>query len=99
MENNWNRMQVPKKIARVLKMNAKHKDKVDLARQKIIANHFSASMMTLIKFSSFPPSLPDTQAFSVMLVPVLPHAIEWIGRDDQGSSLMYQVSRSVLVPK
>ena len=86
MENNWNRMQVPKKIARVLKLNAANEDKVDLACQKIIANHFSASMI-------------DTQAFSVMSVPVLPHAIEWIGRDIVCFSLMYQVLRSVLVPK
>ena len=86
MNNNWNQMKVPKKIARVLKLNAANEDKVDLARQKIIANHFSASMI-------------DTQAFSVMSVPVLPHAIEWIGRDIVCFSLMYQVSRAVLVPK
>ena len=85
MVNNRN-LQVPKKIARVLKMNAKHDDKKALARQKIIANHFSASKI-------------DTCAFSVMPVPLLPHAIDWIGRDLLGFSLMYQVSRAVLVPK
>jgi hypothetical protein len=77
-------MQVPKKIARVLKLNAKHEDKKSLARQKIIANHFSEI---------------DTRAFSVMSAPVLTQALEWIGRDILGFSLMYQVSRAVLVPK
>ena len=83
MVNNRN-LQVPKKIARVLKLNAKHEDKKSLVRQKIIANHFSEI---------------DTCAFSVMPVPLLPHAIDWIGRDLLGFSLMYQVSRAVLVPK
>ena len=84
IENNWNPMQVPKKIARVLKLNAKHEDKKSLVRQKIIANHFSEI---------------DTRAFSVMSAPVLTQALEWIGRDILGFSLMYQVSRAVLVPK
>jgi hypothetical protein len=86
MDNNWNPMQVPGNIARVLILNSANEDKVDLARQKIIANHFSASSM-------------NTQDFSEISVPVLPHATEWIGRDIVCFSLMYQVLRSVLVPK
>jgi hypothetical protein len=84
--NQWNQFQVPAHIANVLELNATNQDKVALARQKIIANHFSASKI-------------DTQAFSGMTVPVLPHALEWIGRDILGFSLLYQVSRVILVPK
>ena len=36
---------------------------------------------------------------AVMTVPVLPHVIEWIGRDLIGFSLLFQVSRGVLVSK
>jgi len=84
--DNWTQVQVPDNIAHVLELNEENQDKVVLARQKIISNHFSASRI-------------NTQAFAVMSVPVLPHAIEWIGRDLLGFSLLYQVSRSVLVPK
>ena len=84
--DNWTQVQVPDNIARVVELNETNQDKVVLARQKIISNHFSASRI-------------NTQAFAVMSVPVLPHAIEWIGRDLLGFSLLYQVSRSVLVPK
>jgi hypothetical protein len=79
-------IQVPFNIARVLALNATHEDKVVVARQKIIANHFSACKI-------------NTQAFAVMPVQVLPQAIHWIGRDSLGFSLMYQVLRGVLVPK
>jgi hypothetical protein len=84
--DNWTQVQVPDKIAHVVELNEANQDKVVLARQKIISNHFSDSRI-------------NTQAFDVMSVPVLPQAVEWIGRDLLGFSLLYQVSRSVLVPK
>jgi hypothetical protein len=84
--DNWTQVQVPDNIAHVLELNESNQDKVVLARQKIISNHFSASRI-------------NTQAFDVMSVPVLPQAVEWIGRDHLGFSLLYQVSRSVLAPK
>ena len=34
-----------------------------------------------------------------MSVPVLSQAVEWIGRELLGFSLLYQVLRGVLVPK
>jgi hypothetical protein len=71
-------IQAPFNIARVLALNATHEDKVVLARHKIIANHFSDSKI-------------NTHAFALMTVPVLPQALEWIGRDSLGFSLMYQV--------
>jgi hypothetical protein len=84
--DNWTQVQVPDNIAHVLELNESNQDKVVLARQKIISNHFSASRI-------------NTQAFDVMSVPVLPQAVDWIGRDHIGFSLLYQVSRSVLAPK
>jgi hypothetical protein len=46
INDQWNRMQIPDNIARVLKLNSTNEDKVALARQKIIAIHFSDSNMT-----------------------------------------------------
>ena len=43
INDQWNRMQIPDNIARVLKLNSTNEDKVALARQKIIAIHFSDS--------------------------------------------------------
>ena len=72
---------VPEELSRVLKMNTID-DKVAVARQKIIALHFSGINV-------------DIQAFAAMAVPILPDAIEWIGRDSVGFSLMYHVTRAI----
>ena len=72
---------VPKNLVRLLQMNA-NEDKVTLARQKVIAYHFSGSNV-------------DIQAFAAIARPVLPHAMEWIGRDLVGFSLMYHVTRDI----
>ena len=79
-------MQIPDNIDRVLKLNSTNEDKVARARQKIIAIHFSDSNT-------------NTEAFSEMAGHIHPHAIEWIGRDLIGFSLLYHVSRGVLVSK
>ena len=76
-------MVVPEDLARVLQMNTnENEDKVALARQRIFAYHFSGDNM-------------DIQEFSAMAVPILPHAIEWIGRDLDGFPLMYHVMRGI----
>lgn len=78
----------PVDIAHHLSLNGAYYDvgEVGIARRKIIENHFSTSKI-------------NTQAFALMSVPVLSQAVEWIGRDLLGFSLLYQVLRDVLVPK
>jgi hypothetical protein len=78
----------PVDIAHHLSLNGAYYDvgKVGIARHKIIENHFSTSKI-------------NTQAFALMSVPVLSQAVEWIGRELLGFSLLYQVLRGVLVPK
>jgi hypothetical protein len=79
--NGMHQMVVPEQLARVLQMNT-NEDKVAVARQKIIAYHFSGDNV-------------DIQAFAAMAVPILPNAIEWIGRDSVDFSLMYHVTRVI----
>jgi len=79
--NGIDRMVVPGDLVRLLQMNT-HEDKVAVARQKIIAHHFSGDNM-------------DIQAFSAMDVPILPHAIEWIGKDLIDFLLLYHVTRGI----
>ncbi len=74
-------MVVPENLVRLLQMNT-NEDKVILAREKIIAYHFSGSNV-------------DIEAFAAIARPILPRAMEWIGRDLVGFSLMYHITRGI----
>lgn len=76
--NEVNAEDVPDSIVSLLQMN-KNPDKASVARQKMIALHFSA-------ISEYTLDLETT---------VLPRTIEWIGRDDLGYSLMYNLLRGM----
>ena len=73
---------IPTKLARTLEIN-RNENKSAVARQKIIAYHFSSDKL-------------DIQVFIGMAVPVLPRALEWIGQDATGFNLMYHVTRGIL---
>ena len=72
---------IPDELASYLTLN-KHPGKAAVARQKILAYHFPAESANI-------------QVFDGMSVLMLPHAIEWIGRDGLGISLMYKVARGI----
>ena len=57
-------------------------NKSEVARQKILMHHFSGED-------------PNIEAFASMNMDILPRAMEWIGRNDLGLSLMYQVARGM----
>ena len=75
-------VRIPTKLARLLEIN-RNENKSAVARQKIIAYHFSSDKV-------------DIQVFIGMAVPVLPRALEWIGRDATGFNLLYHVTRGIL---
>ena len=54
-----------------------NENKVEVAREKILNSHFTGEAVDIGVFARMPEAL-------------LPHAIEWIGRDRLGFSLMYQ---------
>jgi hypothetical protein len=62
-----------------LSMNT-NPNKAEVARQKILDHHLSDEHA-------------DTSDFAGMSEPVLPHAIEWVGRDNDGLSAMYNLVR------
>ena len=70
----------PYSIYYMLRMN-RNPNKVEVARQKILMHHFSSSGS-------------DVDVFASMSKNVLPHAIEWIGRDKQCYSLMFDFARA-----
>jgi hypothetical protein len=70
----------PYSISYMLRMN-RNPNKVEVARQKILMHHFSSSGS-------------DVDVFASMSKNVLPHAIEWIGRDKQCYSLMFDFARA-----
>ena len=72
---------IPDELASYLTLN-KHPGKAAVARQKILAYHFPAESANI-------------QVFDGMSVLMLPHAIEWIGRDGLGISLMYKVAQGI----
>ena len=72
---------IPDKLASYLTLN-KHPGKAAVACQKIPAYHFPAESANI-------------QVFDGMSVLMLPHAIEWIGRDGLGISVMYKVTRGI----
>ena len=61
-----------------------NKNKVEVARQKIMEQHFSGSNLE-----------SNVHVFARMPVSVLPTAIEWIGRDNLGYSLMFCCVQSI----
>ena len=60
----------------LLEMN-ENENKIEVAREKILKSHFIGEAV-------------DISVFALMPEALLPHAIEWIGRDRLGFSLMYQ---------
>ena len=68
-------------LVNLLKMS-KCGDKSEVARQKILLLHFSGDNM-------------DIQAFVGMELNVLPQALSWAGRDDDGHSLLYELVRGM----
>ena len=68
-----------KDIRRLLKMN-RNKDKVEVARQKILQQHFSEGNANIHVFAT----MPETS---------LPFAIAWIGRSNDGRTLMYNFAQ------
>ena len=61
-----------------------NKNKVEVARQKIVEQHFSGSNLE-----------SNVHVFARMPVSVLPTAIEWVGRDNLGYSLMFCCVQSI----
>jgi hypothetical protein len=70
----------PYSIYYTLRMN-RNPNKVEVAREKILMHHFSSGGTAVNVFAS-------------MSEKVLPHAIEWIGRDKQCYSLMFDFART-----
>ncbi len=61
-----------------LQMNH-NKNKREVARQKIMENHFSGAIMNV-----------NLNVFARLPVAVLPNVVEWIGRDNLGYSLIFR---------
>ncbi len=72
---------LPNDISSLLDMN-KIEDKAQVARKKILKYHFTEEGK-------------DVHVFARMPLPTMPVAIEWISRDQNEFSLMYEVLRSV----
>jgi hypothetical protein len=70
----------PYSIYYMLRMN-RNPNKVKVARTKILMHHFSSGDSDVNVFASMPKN-------------VLPHAIEWIGRDKQCYLLMFDFARA-----
>jgi len=75
------REDIPDDLSSLLNMN-RNQDKAAVARQKVLEQHFSSSSATI-------------EVFVGMSASALPRAIEWIGRDNLGSSLMHHVAREI----
>ena len=71
-----------KDIRRLLKMN-RNMDKVEVARQKILQKHFSEGNANIHVFAT----MPETS---------LPFGIAWIGRNNDGRTLMYNFAQAFL---
>ncbi len=56
----------------------------EVARQKIIPHHFSGADASI-----------EVRGFASMDTKLLPQAIQWIGRDELGFSLMHQFIRDI----
>lgn len=72
---------LPHDLASFLIMN-ENENKFEVARRKIIQYHFLNGE-------------DNIQEFVGMELGLLPHAIEWTGRDDTGHSVLYQIVRSM----
>ena len=71
----------PEEANTLLQMNC-NVNKSEVARQKIISHHFSGADA-------------GVEVFASMSTKLLPQAIKWIGKDELGSSLMYQFLRGM----
>ena len=71
-----------KEVVPLLQMNM-NANKTEVARQKILSSHFSRGVT-------------NVQTFANMQERMLPYAIEWIGRDNLGFSLMFSVVQDLL---
>ena len=71
----------PKGIRQLANMN-RNENKVEVARQKILQYHFADGDANIHVFASTPE-------------PSLPFAIEWIGRNSDGRTLMYHFVRAI----
>lgn len=74
-------LSLPKYIHAMLGMN-NNEDKLEVAREKILKHHFSRRECA-----------KNIPLFARMPESVSVYAIEWIGRDDLGYSIMYDVVR------
>ncbi len=72
---------IPEEVVSLLRMNS-NDNKTEVARQKMLMTHFSGADASVEVFASM-----DTK--------IMPHAIDWIGRDDAGFCLMYRVARGM----
>jgi len=72
---------IPSDLVSFLRSN-RNNNKVEVAREKIIQQHFSKSVNNI-------------QDFLEMELEVLPHAISWIGRDGTGFPLLYHLVQSM----
>jgi len=73
--------ELPSDLVRSLRLN-RSSIKCDVARKKILKCHFQANDMNL-------------QEIVGMELNVMPSAITWIGRDDMGCSLMFELVRTM----
>ena len=78
---------VPDYILRLLKMN-RNEDKAQVARQKILENYFYEG-------GNVRDNAYQISVFAQMSKALMPFALEWIGNDDIGFSLMYKVVRGI----
>ena len=78
----WETPEIPDHVvASLLRLNSE-RDKTVVARHKILTHHFHSDSTSI-------------QVFVGMSASTLPHAMEWIGRDNLGFSLMYRVVRGI----
>ena len=73
---------LPEDLEELMQMN-QNKDKAAVTREKLLRYHFQKDRRNRL------------QEFLDMEMCMLPHAISWIGRDDIGATLQYQLLRSL----
>jgi Ran GTPase-activating protein (RanGAP) involved in mRNA processing and transport len=80
------RAEIPDNLSTLLRLN-KNQDKSSVRRQKILIHHFHGTVRgTVVK------GIPKINGMSRS---TLPSALEWIGRDALGFSVMYKVVRGI----
>ena len=73
-------VKMPQNVHALLEMN-KHKDKKQVARMKVIENHFAGDF--------------DVNALACNEKKLLPRAISWLGKDSLGCSAVYYMVRAM----